>query len=598
MKNHRGILSSCLVGVVLAPVVAMAQAPVEKVDAKPYRDAVQKFADAVLEHGRDHYGEVHTPLFADGLHAQTLEPVIWLWADGDQWILCNFANQQALMRLLDGLTGLTGDSRYRQAAEEATAYILANAQSPSGLLYWGGHSAWDLGKDRPVGTFTGREDARGQIRMNHELKANQPYYDLLWRVNPDATRKLLGAIWQAHITNWATLDFNRHGKTWISHKPPAWDSPFDADSPVPFTTDSKNRSFAGVIPPFLSASTALVRLDDHHDALVWSERMAQQWQRSRHPTTGLSGGQLSWSTVDDRAINALGHVHPQINETNIVASYHASGRYHRLPLAQMQFGEELIAKGGESARVGQAFIAWASDDLKAYVQVYDKSRGLFIPQMTDGTPLDISTLKPGYYIPEDFLPWRPDGNLFWGYAKAYRLTGEQTHWDMLRQMGNQLSLGDLGQPDGVQRNLAVANAQSMNPWVIYGLLELHQATGDARFLQLAARVGDNIIAIQTTTGLFPRPAAPPQEEGVMIGHSEIPGLNRPARVHARTGDEMPLALLHLAAAIDGKRNLLPKALPDEQYFHCPYRGPLEPYQKKRADNRTYDWLVFYGEDLN
>lgn len=33
---------------------------------------------------------------------------------------------------------------------------------------------------------------------------------------------------------------------------------------------------------------------------------------------------------------------------------------------------------------------------------------------------------------------------------------------------------------------------------------------------------------------------------------------------------------------------------DRRFFHCEYYGPLKGYQKKHADKRTYDDLVYYG----
>lgn len=131
-----------------------------------YLKAAQDFADTVIERGHDSYGEKHTPLFVDGLHAVTLEPVIWR-KDGQSWVLSNFASQQPLIRLLDGLSTLTQDPRYRQAAKDATGYALRHLQSRNGLLYWGGHVAWDLETERPVGQYAG----------THEMKSHQQSLD-------------------------------------------------------------------------------------------------------------------------------------------------------------------------------------------------------------------------------------------------------------------------------------------------------------------------------------------------------------------------------------------------------------------------------------
>ena len=100
----------------------------------------------------------------------------------------------------------------------------------------------------------------------------------------------------------------------------------------------------------------------------------------------------------------------------------------------------------------------------------------------------------------------------------------------------------------------------------------HRATADDGLLRQASRIGDNIVRMQAASGLFPRAG----------------------RLYARTGDEAPLALLHLAAAIEGKRAVLPVAIYDSRFFHCEFDGPLRENQQKRADKRTYDHLVFYG----
>ena len=46
-------------------------------DEDRYLKAVCAFADTVLEHGRDTYGDQHTVLFTDGLHVETLRPATW-----------------------------------------------------------------------------------------------------------------------------------------------------------------------------------------------------------------------------------------------------------------------------------------------------------------------------------------------------------------------------------------------------------------------------------------------------------------------------------------------------------------------------------------
>jgi len=117
-------------------------------DTSKYLDAVREFADNVLKYGRDTYGPKHTPLFVDGLNVHTHEPVKWIDPDGTEWILSNLASQQNLFRTLDGLSKITGDPKYRQAAMEAIEYAFENLRSPNGLLYWGSAAAYDALGDR------------------------------------------------------------------------------------------------------------------------------------------------------------------------------------------------------------------------------------------------------------------------------------------------------------------------------------------------------------------------------------------------------------------------------------------------------------------
>ncbi|MBD3266195.1 hypothetical protein GF373_05950 [bacterium] len=527
----------------------------------PYLAAVQSFADCVLAHGLDTHGEEQTPLFADGLHVQTLQPVVWR-KDGEEWILSNFASQQPLLRTLDGLTGLTGEASYRQAAKAATNYALTHLVSPSGLLYWGGHMAWDLRGDRDVGQYA------SDI---HELKSHQPYYTLFWRVNPKATARLLGAIWGTHILDWSRLDYNRHAKA-KQPQAPKWDHPFDTNIAVPFPAQGSNLSFVNVTPPLLHTGVVLAGMGDHKKALQWTERLLRRWQDGKHPQTGLCGGQLSYRE-HDRAQDALGHVHPEINEAQIVASYHQTCRYHRLPLAQMQAGERLQSHGGAYAEAGKRFIRWALNDLAIYAKhCYNKKTGKFVAVMIDGTPLQWQKAKTDYYTPQSFAPRNPDGSLFWGYAMAYRLGHKASHWRIVREIARQLDLGDVGKADGAGRRLRFETNAS-NWQYIYALLELHRATKDKTFLRLARRIGDTLVSRQSQTGLFPRSGWE----------------------YARTGDEIPLALLHLSAALAGKADALPRPMMDSRFFHCEFDGPLEKHQQKRADRRTYDSRVFYGD---
>lgn len=560
MKTKQFFASSLALIFLLVPALCGVAARSKSPDRQPYLVAVRRFADTVLEHGRDRYGPRHTALFVDGLHAQTLEPARWK-KGGQTWVLCNFASQQALMRMLDGLTALTKDDRYRAAAEAAAREALQSLRSPSGALNWGGHMAWDLEGERAVGEYA---DV-------HEQKNHQPYYPLLWRVDAKATREVLEATWAIHVLDWSLLDYNRHASL-SKHRRPQWNHVFQENVEVPYASTANNLSFVNVTPPLLSAGVSLAVSGKDTNALTWTRRLAYRWQQARDPKTGLSGGQLSYRK-HDRAQEALGHVYPNINEAKFVATYHRANRYHHLPLAQLQAAKQLMAAGGNPAKVGREFLRWAADDLKVYFnQCYEPATGQFLSKLTDGTNINGEKARAGYYDSSSFVPGRPDGYILWAAAQAHRITGDPALWRITRTYARQLGLGEIGEMSRGKRKLQLDTP--LADWrLIYAGLELSRSTKDRDFLKLAARMGDNLLRWQKPNGLFPRPG----------------------REYARTGDELPLALLHLAAALEGKDGWLPPAVLDHAYFHCQYDGKDIPQKPGIEDHRTYDSTVFYGE---
>ena len=143
-----------------------------KEDSK-YLQAVREFADNVLKYGRDTYGPKHTPLFVDGLNIHTHEPVKWISPVGgdpltatetEEWIISNFASQQTLLRTLDGLSKITGDPKYHDAAVQAVKYAFENLRAPNGLFYWGNMAAYDV-LTESVRDVEGHHTIKWQYRM-------------------------------------------------------------------------------------------------------------------------------------------------------------------------------------------------------------------------------------------------------------------------------------------------------------------------------------------------------------------------------------------------------------------------------------------------
>ncbi len=85
--------------------------------------AVKTFADTVLDKAGDRYhGNAPSPLLANGIDPRTGQQMEWVFPDGRHSVLSNFSAQQNLMRVLVGLSNLTGDDKYKQRAQEMVRY--------------------------------------------------------------------------------------------------------------------------------------------------------------------------------------------------------------------------------------------------------------------------------------------------------------------------------------------------------------------------------------------------------------------------------------------------------------------------------------------
>ena len=112
--------------------------------------SVKTFADTVLDKAGDKYNH-NVPLLANGVDPRTGKQMEWIFPDGKTAVLSNFSAQQNFMRVLVGLSNLTGDDKYRKRAEENVRYYFDHYQDKSGLLLWGGHRFVDLKRSSQKG---------------------------------------------------------------------------------------------------------------------------------------------------------------------------------------------------------------------------------------------------------------------------------------------------------------------------------------------------------------------------------------------------------------------------------------------------------------
>jgi pectate lyase len=516
-----------------------------------YLDAVRTFADNVLKYGRDTYGPKHTPLFVDGLNIHTREPVKWIAPNGDRWILSNLASQQNLLRTLDGLTKVTGDPKYKQAAMDAIEYAFENLRSPNGLLQWGGHQAYDVGAGRPCG------------RTVHEMKGFYPYYELMWEVDPDATERFIEAFWSGHILDWSTLDMDRHCYNLSDPLNKPWDYHYEGGA-VFFQGKGLSGHTTG--SDLYYAAAFLTKFTGNKKPLVWGKRLAHRFLETRDSRTGISYPVFTvWgmpTKSNDKVLKELvsaAYVFPYQGRVNKALWECCCGYDMPTPgtvvnvvtahwICQLILADLL---GSE----GQEFTQWALEELTAWGKVsYRKRDNVLIPMRFDGTSLE------GYVCKQDgplgfkgtSLEPLPAGTTeLWAYALAYCFTGDQLMWDMTRSIALGNDYGDIGTSPGHEPRLNFQTAVS-DPYAVNVFLHLYNKTGKRDFLKMARRVGDNVLIQRFHKGFFV-----PDSQHTFTKLDAID----------------PLALLHLHSAWTGNAHvLIPKVWPARPFFDAAYRS--------------------------
>jgi hypothetical protein len=135
----------------LALGISAAEIPKAPVPPSPYLPIIYKYADAMLEHGRDTYGPQKTGMFLSALDRATLS------APTNRTAAADLQRDENFLRLLYTLSDLSGKPKYRDAADAALRAYFENVRPLTNVLVsWG--ISWDVIRDKPI-TGTGILDA-------------------------------------------------------------------------------------------------------------------------------------------------------------------------------------------------------------------------------------------------------------------------------------------------------------------------------------------------------------------------------------------------------------------------------------------------------
>lgn len=198
-----------------------AEVPKAPVPPSPFLPVIYRYADAMIEHGRDNYGPQKTGLFLSALDRTKLVPLTnrppapagiregdRVGAKGGRLTGANPQHDENFLRLLYTLTDLSRQSKYREAADAELKWFFQNAAATNThLLPWGEHMSWEVFADQPL-------SANGDQLGTHEFFRPWLLWDRCFQLAPEASRNFALGLWEHQIANHETGAFNRHAGYW------------------------------------------------------------------------------------------------------------------------------------------------------------------------------------------------------------------------------------------------------------------------------------------------------------------------------------------------------------------------------------------------
>ena len=215
-----GVLAAVfLAAIIFYPAMVSAAAPEQK-DTSPYLKLVQRYADALIEHGTDTYGDTHSGMILSMMDRSKLRPFSKMpkgphgvrQSDRVTPYGSNVNLDQNMYRVLYTLSEITGDAKYGKAADTALTKFLAVTPSPTTKLFaWGEHLCWDLKKDDWASTIKNN-------KSTHEPKRPTVIFEKLYELNPKAMIGHCDGVWEHQIQDHKTGNFSRHAN-YAKHAP-------------------------------------------------------------------------------------------------------------------------------------------------------------------------------------------------------------------------------------------------------------------------------------------------------------------------------------------------------------------------------------------
>lgn len=498
-------------------------------------EAVKTALDNTLKYGTDPYRG--TPLIADGLDAGSLTPALYRMNEDNELATSNLANQANLMMAFDAMTNLSGDTKYSERVREIYEYMWKHyTDQKSDVMYWGGHTTIDLRTGDPKG-YSG--NATPEM---HEFKNHMPYLEPFFEIDSDRAAEMIKRIWALHIRDWKTLGFSRHGHYGeVINLDTTWNNTtaYDDSTIGQLLEKSGDMTFRNAANDLMYCAYTLFEQTGDETGLLWAGRMLERYNAVADPETKIGVYQYyeplqrhdPWLEIEP--IGMWNKVYPTPNEFT-------SSKYG--DRAKNQFEQQFVEEGiitederwkireaymigdgtiykdgplndfkmaelfGTESREGKKIIKSAVEGMASFARLaYIPETNKFRYILSSGIDLTGYVNKTGGYYGDIGKVWTAttvSPGFIITFSKAYEMCGDteefaddkQEIWKVIRGLGQANNLGDLGETapgDNADVNMLTPCA---DPYIIVGLINLYRSTGDPIYLQLARRIGDNIVA--------------------------------------------------------------------------------------------------------
>lgn len=190
-----------------------------EVPSSPFLGVVYRYADAMLQQGRDTFGPQKSNLFLSALDRGALSPLTHRppapagVREGDRvgvapgpLVGANPQHDENLLRLLYVLTALSGKRDYSDAADAELKWFLDNARSPeTALLPWGEHMSWNVLTDEPIPGQQSSDSA-----AMHEFARPWMLWERCFELAPEASHQFALGLWKHQVADHKTGAFDRH----------------------------------------------------------------------------------------------------------------------------------------------------------------------------------------------------------------------------------------------------------------------------------------------------------------------------------------------------------------------------------------------------